>query len=37
MHRTFRSKNLKEKDNLEDLGLDRRRILRWISNKRDVR
>jgi hypothetical protein len=24
MHRTFLSKNLKEKDHLEDLGLDRR-------------
>jgi len=37
MHRKFSSKNLKEKDLLEDLGLDRRRILRWILNKRDVR
>ena len=37
MHRTFSSKNLKEKDHLEDLGLDRRRILRLILNKWDVR
>jgi hypothetical protein len=28
--------NLKEKDHLEDLGIDVRIILRWISMKWDV-
>ena len=37
MRRMFWSKNLKEKDLLEELGLDGRGILRWILNKRDVR
>jgi len=31
-HRHFVG-NLKEKDHLEDLGLDRRMIIKWISKK----
>ena len=36
MHRGFRCGNLKERDHLEDPGVDGRRILKWISRKWDV-
>jgi len=36
VHREFWWGNLKERDYLEDLGLDGRVILRWIFKKWDV-
>jgi hypothetical protein len=35
MHTKFWSENLKERDHLEDLGMDRRIILEWILDKQD--
>jgi hypothetical protein len=37
MHRGFWWGNLKERDSLEDLGVDGRGIIKWILNKEDMR
>ena len=36
MHTGFRWRNLRERDHLEDPGIDGRKILKWIFSKWDV-
>jgi len=35
VHTGFRWRNLRERDNVEDLGFDERIILKWILQARD--
>jgi len=36
VHTGFRWRNLRERDHLEDPGIDGRKILKWIFSKWDV-
>jgi hypothetical protein len=35
MHTVFLYKNVKERDHLENVGIDGRMILKWILNEKD--